>query len=238
MSNQKEALEYVANLAQKDIKEVNGRKYATGRLDLVPDARATAFKLHTLTGIVNYVQSNVDALKGPVVVHVFGPEKVSVFSPLNNDREREEFVRADAIVPEFTFDHFYDSDTFNIKMQALFLESDEKTAILGLVGNIKEEDVRNTSSDGVSQTVVAKSGISKVENVTVPNPVSLAPYRTFVEVDQPVSKFVLRMKDGPRIALFEADGGAWQNIAIQNIEKYLVRELDDLIQEGRVHIIA
>lgn len=238
MSNQKEALEYVAQLSQKEVKEINGRNYATGDLKLVPDARALAFELHTLTGIVNYVQSNVDAILGPVVVHVYGPEEVSVFSPLNNDRKREEFVRAAAIIPEFKFDHFYDSDTFNIKMQALFLESKEKTAILGLVGNIQEENVRNVSSDGTSQTVVARSGITKVANVTVPNPVSLRPYRTFAEVDQPISKFVLRMKDGPSIALFEADGGAWQNIAIQNIEKYLIRELDDLIQEGRVHIIA
>ena len=34
------------------------------------------------------------------------------------------------------------------------------------------------------------------ENKTVPNPVGLAPYRTFTEIGQPESKFVLRLKNG------------------------------------------
>jgi hypothetical protein len=40
-------------------------------------------------------------------------------------------------------------------------------------------------------------------------------------VEQPESKFVLRIKDGPQIALFEADGGEWRLAAMLRIKKFL-----------------
>jgi hypothetical protein len=99
------------------------------------------------------------------------------------------------------------------------------------VGNIKEENVRQTGDDGVTQTVTAKSGIARVEDVSVPNPVHLAPFRTFREVSQPLSPFVLRMKQGregglPTVALFEADGGKWKLDAIQFIRDYLAGKIE------------
>lgn len=64
----------------------------------------------------------------------------------------------------------------------------------------------------------------------VPNPVKLRPYRTFHEVEQPASDFIFRMKSerGISCALFEADGGAWENAAMANIKNYLEFELADV----------
>jgi len=39
------------------------------------------------------------------------------------------------------------------------------------------------------------------------------------------SKFVFRMQNGPRAALYEADGGAWRLAAMKNIKAYLENEL-------------
>lgn len=65
----------------------------------------------------------------------------------------------------------------------------------------------------------------------IPSPVTLKPYRTFTEVEQPESQFVFRMKedkyDGVQCALFEADGGAWKLGAMEYIKEYLERELED-----------
>ena len=69
--------------------------------------------------------------------------------------------------------------------------------------------------------------MAKVADVVVPNPVTLAPYRTFLEVEQPASKFIFRIKEGGQLALFEADGGAWQHEAILNIKNYLIEQLKD-----------
>jgi len=72
-----------------------------------------------------------------------------------------------------------------------------------------------------------------VSDVLVPNPVVLAPFRTFPEVIQPESKFIFRMQSGPQAALFEADGGAWRNEAMGRIKTYLEEQLN-VIESIRV----
>ncbi len=109
------------------------------------------------------------------------------------------------------------------------MENNDKAKILKIVGNIKDKAVRQYGDDGITQQVTAKTGLALVEDVPVPNPVMLAPFRTFMEVEQPESKFVFRMKrgdDGPECALFEADGGAWKLEAMKRIKAYLQAELD------------
>lgn len=76
--------------------------------------------------------------------------------------------------------------------------------------------------------VTIKTGVASVAEAQVPNPVTLAPYRTFPEIEQVESKFIFRMKEGPRAAIFEADGGAWKNETMFLIKEYLKDELKDL----------
>ena len=91
------------------------------------------------------------------------------------------------------------------------------------LSNVKTTVETGMADDGVSQTVQAKKGIASVENVVLPNPVTLRPYRTFVEVEQPASKFVFRARDddGMEFMLVEADGGAWRGEAMKNIKTFL-----------------
>lgn len=49
---------------------------------------------------------------------------------------------------------------------------------------------------------------------------------------------LIRMKDGPRGAIFEGDGGAWRNQAIVNIREYLYEQLEEEIKSKRVTILA
>ncbi|MBA9087066.1 hypothetical protein FHR92_003546 [Fontibacillus solani] len=150
----------------------------------------------------------------------------------------QEGLQAEALLPEFRYGNYYDAESFNIKLQSVFVANEDRTKLLKVVGNIKEEAVRQVGDDGVSQSIVAKTGVATVEDVKVPNPVLLAPYRTFVEVEQPESSFIFRMKDGPSAALFEADGRAWRNDAIANVSNYLAEELNELIKAGHIVVIA
>jgi hypothetical protein len=108
---------------------------------------------------------------------------------------------------------------------------------LKVVGNIKKEDVRTVGDNGVSQSVTAKVGVATVGQVEVPNPVALMP-RTFVEVEQPESNLIFRMQNGPRYALFEADGGAWKVQAMKNIKDYLLAALEEEFEFEKLVIIA
>lgn len=155
---------------------------------------------------------------------------VKLISNILNDSDRETYVTAHAFQPQFRFGYFYDTESFIILLQSCFVQNEDALRIFKLVGNIKDSVIRTYGDDGITQSVTAKVGIAQVEEVPVPNPVKLAPYRTFVEVEQPESKFVFRMRkgeDGPEAALFEADGGAWKIEAMQRIKIFLEEKLED-----------
>jgi hypothetical protein len=69
--------------------------------------------------------------------------------------------------------------------------------------------------------------------VDLPNPVRLRPYRTFPEVEQPASLYVMRAKSGqgqdvPSFALFEVEDPVWRAVARASIATYLRANVTDL----------
>ena len=67
--------------------------------------------------------------------------------------------------------------------------------------------------------------------------VQLRPFRTFLEVEQPESEFLLRVDADKGIGLFEADGGVWKLEAKRNIADYFASHLADLIDAGQVVVM-
>jgi hypothetical protein len=235
----KEALQYIVGLGKNEIKELNGQTYSTTQLYSVEEATASAINVQSLSGMVDYLKSKFDGERN-LVVHVVSPTKVVCFDTLNQDKHRNKYIIAEAFTPDFRFDRWYDAENFNIQLQSSFKDdiNTDRSDVLRVVGNIKEDEVRNYGDNGISQSVTAKSGVANVEDVHVPNPVYLKPYRTFVEVDQPASEFVLRMQSGPQCALFEADGGAWKLEAMDNISGYLEKALLEEVESGSIVILA
>jgi hypothetical protein len=233
----KEALQYLIELGRAELFYENGQTFSTQKLHLIEQPTAEAIRVHSLSGLVDYLKSDFDNYDR-LMLHVSSPTTVVCFSQLNNDCNRSEYIKAEAMIPSFDFDRWYDTENFNIKLQSCFVKNEDRDIMLKVVGNIKEETVSTVGDDGVSQAVVAKTGVATVANVKVPNPVVLKPYRTFVEVDQPESEFIFRMQSGPRCALFEADGGKWKLDAMNNIKNYLQEELKGLISTRQIIIIA
>lgn len=234
----KEALEYLVDLGMErdSIIQLEQGTFSRENLKRVNDPVATTLKVSTLTGLVDYIKANVDELKGELLIQVKSHDEVRLFSKLNTDRDRELYIQAEAILPNnIRYNSFIDTENFNIMLQSSFVDTGDKAVLLKYTGLVQDEAVKSTGDDGVSQQVTVKTGVASVGQAIVPNPVSLAPYRTFPEVEQPTSKFIFRMQSGPRAALFEADGGAWRNQAILNIKNYLEKELEKAIN---VRIIA
>lgn len=227
----REGLEYLVGLGEEKeiLVETPIGVFTTRDLRRLRMPKATALTVSTLTGFVDYIKSNLDKLPEQLLVQVKSHDEVRLYSPLNEDREREEFVQAQAILPNnIVYDRFISTEQFNIMLQSSFTEAGDKEVLLKYTGLIKDEAVKSTGDDGVSQAVTIKTGVASVGQAVVPNPVTLAPYRTFPEVEQPLSKFIFRMQEGPKAAIFEADGGAWRNQAIKNIKEYLEQELKGL----------
>jgi len=240
-----EKIQEMANesVGDKRIVQVHGEDYQVDndgdvRL-IIPETNSREeVELSTLSGLVELIKNMKERSTNKLFVQVNSPKQVKVFGALDKYGRREDLVDVRAMIPGFNFDQYYDAETLNIALQSRFVQTTDRDLILKVIGNLKEEQVHSATDDGVSQSVQVKQGVASVAEVKAPNPVAMKPYRTFIEVDQPISNFVFRMQTGMQAALFEADGGAWKNEAMNNIKQYLSDNLDDEIQSGHVTVIA
>lgn len=190
------------------------------------DPEPAELETTTLTALVDYIKSGFDPkYEEKLLIHVISPSEVALYSELRADKIRENYMICKAMLPSIAYGRFLDPEEFVIMLQTRFDQNDDCRLLLKVVGNVKDEAVKTVGDNGISQAVTIKTGIAQIDNVLVPNPVNLAPFRTFPEIEQPISKFIFRMRKGPEAAIFEADGGAWRNEAMYKIYGYLGEQL-------------
>lgn len=198
------------------------------------DLRASALSMNTLSGLVDFIKGQQDFKPIPYIVQVVSPTEVRLISALDRDRMRETLAEVNAEVPDFSFGQFIENEKFVINVQSKFIdgeiEKNDKAVVLAFAGNVKAGTVAKYGDDGVSQKAAIKKGVTSLSEVEVPSPCMLMPYRTFTEVEQPMSSFIFRVRDDERCggvacALYEADGGAWKNEAKANIKEFLEEHL-------------
>lgn len=220
------------------ILEINGHKYTAyrGQLSRVqtvkPDReeKPDTFDAFSLSGLVDYIRTDVDGIfQDPAVRHtvrVVNPTLVEVLTPIHGFyKERDLIARCSALTPRINFGGYMDVDEFQIMLQAKFMESANRALVLQLSGSLRKEQSNQIADDGVSQKVTINRGVATADDVIVKNPVTLKPLRTFHEVEQPESPFILRFNEDAKAALFEGDGGAWQLRAVENIRAWLAGKL-------------
>lgn len=240
----KEAINRILELAVPNISVINESTYADKTLTRInKEQRAESISMNTLSSLVDFVKKNSADFKSEYgyIIQIVSPTVVRLISGLDADRKREILAEVKAELPKFEFGEFIENESFVINVQSKFLDSaaelNDKPIILQFAGNVKAGTVAEYGDTGVGQKAAIKKGVASLQEVEVPSPCHLIPYRTFTEVEQPMSSFIFRVKDNDRYgvmcALFEADGGAWKNEAKANIKEYLEKEL-----EGTANIIV
>jgi len=189
---------------------------------------------NTLLGLVEYCKNIDDSTK---FISVVSPVEVHLFGGMDPDNDNIQFHYAKAQLPveNFKFDRQHVLEDFIISLMCMFDETEDKTGILEVLSSLANSTIIENSDDKFSQSLQIKTGITTKANAKVKNPVILKPFRTFREVEQPSSKFILRYKgDGKNMiaSLHEADGGAWQLVAIANIKAWLSMNAEDVIIIG------
>lgn len=199
-----------------------------------------ALVVHTLDALIGYLQSDAtfDQAKTrdevSLAIHIVSPSRVDLISSLIGDQEqRLTFVAAQLVdrLDGFKFGQWYAREEMNIALQTRFVAAGDRAEVLKLVGTLADDTKVVFADDGVTQKVDVKAGITLVDATSIRNPYNLAPFRTFPEVTQPDSPFVLRVRStpqGPQVALFEADGGEWRMDAISGIRHYLTAAALDI----------
>lgn len=232
------AIEKIVELGAPNYHEENGYTYTDKQLHVVQEPRVPTLTFHTLDGLVNTLSAEHEWFEAPLLISVEDEETVKVCSAISSiDRQREVpyIVRAELV--DIPFDRKLDYETMMITLKSKFVETPELLDLVQLLGTITEENSAKLSDDGFTQTVVVRKGIALKDNKVVNPRVRLKPYRTFCEVDQPESEFLVRLSEGGYVALYEADGGAWKLQARRNVADYLKSALSVLVEAGEVIVV-
>lgn len=246
MEGLKEAIKFIAELGAKSEKpqvvEILGRTYINkGLIRCMKVDYPDPIETSTLTSMTDYIVNLSDEIQaGRLLIHIKSEKSVELKTELDNEGERCCLMKVSPKLPNLHINEWMDQESFIIMLQACFIDGEDKVKLLKVAGNVESQTTQSYGDDGVTQKATIKTGIASKADVIVPGRVKLTPYRTFMEVEQPESEFVFRIRDDkePMFKLIEADGGAWKMRAMAAISCYFSETLEKEIAEKKVIVIA
>ena len=232
-------IDKIVSLKETKTFEIGGQTYTDGHLTLVPVHvdRPECITVSGLDGICQLIRTELSKVGTTVLVQAKSYKTVEVMTTYLDDFSRNILYRAEADVPGLRTG-FRDRETALIELRSLFIPGEGTAYLLDLLSRMTDENSVSTQDNGVTQTVEARQGIALKERVEVRPRVVLQPFRTFLEVDQPESEFLLRVDAEKGVGLFKADGGVWKLEAKKNIAAYFAKSLSGLIEAGQVVIMC
>lgn len=159
-----------------------------------------------------------------------------MFSTYDDECERWFLYSAEADAPGLP-SGWREIDKALIELRSLCIPGEGGNKLITLLSNVNFDDGMEARDNGVGQEVKVKSGVSLNQMAKIEPRVELRPFRTFLEVAQPASEFIVRVDKTKGVGIFEADGGVWKLEAKQNIVKYLTNALEDLVEQGNVVVM-
>lgn len=235
----KEAMEKLLAVAGPHITQpIDGRpelSYSDKPVTLIAPPTVDTVRLATLTGLVDLMRCCVESLAlSNWLLHVVSYQQVLMKARATDAYGRRP-VLANAVCDEvrpFPFGRFVDREEFVIGLQSQFLPGGDREEVLRLASTLEASMISQSEDDGIAQRATVKQGAVLKQTTIVKGRVALRPFRTFGEIDQPLSEFVFRLRSEageiPTCALFEADGGAWKSVAVQTIKVWLDAQLFDI----------
>jgi len=189
--------------------------------------------IHSLSGIIDFLKNDT-TIYPDSLIHIADYDTVVVISPiLLPHKNREIFIAASLRnYNKFNFGTFMNHEEFIIDLLSMFEDTEDRQALIAYASKLTSENNVTVTDNGISQQAQVRKGISGAlkDNEKAPSIVTLTPFRTFREIQQPSSQFLFRIKEGqgvPRCALFEADGARWKDEAVHEIAEYLKTEMEE-----------
>ena len=199
------------------------------------------YQVDTLDALIQLIRTEGVKTYERLYVRVKDPRAVVVDSGyITTSQEyydRASLYQATTDVPPVTYGRAMEAERAVIELQSMYAATGDRDYLLALLSHIDTSQGVSTMDNGVTQEVSVRRGVALKEQQTVQPIVHLQPYRTFLEVAQPASDFLLRIDKDGHPALYEADGGAWKLEAKRSIAAYLGEQLADLVESGNVVVM-
>lgn len=237
----KEFIEHIQKTTQPQVVNLDGHTFAVNSNGAYRELRPgfdhpDTLSLTSLDAMVKLVKTEGTKTTSPLYITVPNHLTVRCFGQPDPKAHffRRMYYEAKATdVPGFV-DGFRDHEKAIIELRSRFAPGGGVDYLLDLLSRISKDSGVTTTDNGVSQTVEARQGVALKAQVQVKPRVTLRPFRTFQEVPQVQSEFLLRLNDNAEVGLFEADGGMWKLEARKAIKDFLEHKLSDLIEAGAV----
>lgn len=237
----KEAIQEIVKLAGPKTFDIGGEHYASQalcRVDPKKDFPET-ITLNGLDSLCKLIRNEATDLfcDDQILVQVASYNLVRVYTTLDGEMDRRYLYKCQADTPEVKTDRWLNHEAAVIQLQSMYIPNEDTAYLLSLLSSISKDSKVTTTDNGVTQTVEARKGVALMGNVQIKPRVTLRPFRTFLEVEQPESAFILRLSDNGEINLIGADGGAWRLEAVRNIAAYFETQLKDLVEQRKVVVL-
>lgn len=239
----KEFVEHIQKTTQPLIQQVGSSTFVIkgigGTEELHPAIyHPDTLPLHSLEALVKMVQTEALSVGEPLYITIPDHLTVRCFGQPQPDARyfRQVYYEARATdVPGWDNKVSLPFEEMQIALRTRFQETEDTPYVQKLLSDISTGAKVTYNDNGVATTVVTKKGIDLQSNQTIRPIVSLRPYRTFQEVEQPESVFLIRINDRG-ITFLEADGGMWKLKARETVKAYLEERLSEEVQNGCVII--
>lgn len=240
----KEAIEKIATMAQPQRWEVEGRTFMVGQEgaeELRPETDGpVTLELHSLDALVKLIKeeySDYDEIPGlPLYVTIPSPTSVRAFTKVEWTHRCVRTYPFQAVatdVPGWNESVQMGFEEAMIALRTRFQPSSDSEYALKLLSDITTGSKVTFNDNGIATSIVTQSGIALQQNTNIRPIICLRPYRTFQEVEQPESQFLIRVSERG-IKFVEADGGMWKLTARQTVKAYLEEKLSQEILAGTI----
>ncbi len=239
----KEFIAHIQETTQPQIVEIDGSTFA-----IAPGGSATEIRpkidhpdtlpLHSLDALVKLVRTEAAKAQAPLYITIPDHMTVRCFSQPNPDARylRQFYYEAHATdVPGWDETVKLGFEEAQIAMRTRFQETPDTIYALKLLSDICCGAKVVYNDNGIATTVTTQKGVALQSNEQIRPIITLKPYRTFQEVEQPESIFLIRVNERG-IIFTEADGGMWKLAARQTVKAFLEEQLAELVSSEAVYI--
>lgn len=237
----KEFIEHIQKTTQTQILNVGESTFAVtadgSAKEIIPTIyHPDTLPLHSLDALVKMVKTEASQMDAPLYITIPDHMTVRCFGQPDAEAQyfRQVYYEAKATdVPGWDSRQELGFEEAQIAMRTRFQETPDTAYLQKLLSEITCGAKVTMNDNGIATSVVTQKGVALQSNEAIRPIVKLRPYRTFQEVDQPESPFLIRINER-RILFIEADGGMWKLKAREIVMAFLSDKLSQEVSEGSV----
>ena len=239
----KEFIEHIQNTTQPQIRVVEGATFAITADGVAKEILPTIFHpdplpLNSLDAMVKLVRTEASNMDTPLYITIPDHMTVRCFGQPDVAARyfRQVYYEARATdVPGWNEKVTLGFEEAQIALRTRFQETQDTLYAMKLVSDISLGAKVIFNDNGIATTITTQKGVALQTNEQIRPLVKLRPYRTFPEVEQPESIFLIRISERG-IAFIEADGGMWKLKAREVVKAHLEDKLSAEVEGGSVII--